>query len=103
MLDAVHGVGSDGGGTDRLLVALVADVHDGVPLAGPHLDLVVDLLHQRAHRVHDRAAPGPGRVHHGWWGAGGGARQRGPGRDLVDVVDEDYAEFPEAFHHHPVV
>ena len=54
-------VGRDRHRADRLLVALVADVDDAVALAGPHLHLVVDLGDERAHRVDDVAAVGPGR------------------------------------------
>ena len=46
---------------DRLLVAVMADVEHGVPLAGPDLELVVDLGHQRADRVDHHPALGPGR------------------------------------------
>ena len=46
-------VGGDGHGADGLLVALVADVEDGVALAGPDLQLVVDLGDEGAHGVDD--------------------------------------------------
>ncbi len=46
---------------DRLLVALVADVEDGVALAGPDLELVVDLGDERADGVDHHPAPVAGR------------------------------------------
>ena len=52
-------VGRDGHRADRLLVTLVADVHDVVALAGAHLHLVVHLGDERAHGVDDEAAGRP--------------------------------------------
>ena len=96
-------LGRDGHGPDRLLVALVADVEDGVALAGPHLELVVDLGHERADGVDHHPAVVPGGGHDLWRGAVGGEHQRRAGGDLVDVVDEDHAPGPELVDHVPVV
>ena len=60
-LDPVDGLGGHGHGPDRLLMALVADVDDAVPLAGAHLDLVVHLGDQRAHGIDHVGAPPDGR------------------------------------------
>ena len=95
-LDPVDGVGRDRHRADRLLVALVADVDDLVALAGPHLHLVVDLGDERAHRVDDVAAAGPGRGHDLGGRAVGGEHDRAARRHLGDVVDEDHAEVAEA-------
>ena len=45
-------VGGDRHGADGLFVAFVADVEHGVALAGPHLQLVVDLGDEGADGVH---------------------------------------------------
>ena len=50
-LDQVHRLRGHRHGAHGLLVSGMADVEDGVPLAAPHLELVVDLGDQRAHRV----------------------------------------------------
>ena len=91
-LDPLHRIGGDGDRADGLLMALVTDVHDGVALAGPHLDLVVHLLDQWAHRVDDRSAPGPGRVHDLGRRAVGRQHERGTLGHLGDVLDEDHAQ-----------
>ena len=95
-LDPVDGVGGDGHGADGLLVALVADVDDLVALAGPHLDLVVDLGDQRAHGVDHVAAVGPGRGDHLGGRAVGREHDRAALGHLVDVVDEDHARGPRS-------
>ena len=102
-LDPVDGVGGDGHGADRLLVALVADVDDLVALAGPHLDLVVDLGDERAHGVDHEAAAGPGGGHDLGGRAVGRQHDRAARRHLGDVVDEHHAEVPEAVDHELVV
>ena len=56
-LDQVDRRRGHGHGAHRLVVALVADVDDGVALARPHLDLVVDLGDQGAHGVDHEPAP----------------------------------------------
>ena len=96
-------VGRDGHRADRLLVALVADVDDPVALAGAHLDLVVDLGDQRAHRVDHEAAPALGGGDHLGCRAVGREHDRAPGRDLGDVVDEHHALALEALDDDPVV
>ena len=64
--DLVHGLyavdrlGRYGHRPDRLLVAFVADVDDGVALRRTQLHLVVDLGHQRADCVDDGTPVGPG-------------------------------------------
>ena len=57
-LDAAHRCGGDGHRADGLFVSLVADIDDAVSLAGSHLDLVVDLGDERAHRIDDVTAAG---------------------------------------------
>ena len=69
-LEQAHRGRGHGHGADRLLVAVVAHVEHGVALAGPDLELVVDLGHQRAHGVDHHPAPVPG----------GRAPPRGPTR-----------------------
>ena len=102
-LDPVDGVGCDRHGADRLLVALVADVDDPVALARPHPHLVVDLGHQRAHRVDHVAALGPGRRDHLGSRAVGRQHDRRAVGHVGDVVDEDHAQRLEAIDHHLVV
>ena len=88
-LDQVDGVGGHGHGADRLLVALVADVENGVALAGADLQLVVDLGDEGADGVDDDPVEPAGVGHHLGGRAVGREHERGAGRDLVDVVDED--------------
>jgi hypothetical protein len=84
-------------------VALVADVEDREPLAGPDLHLVVDLGDQRAHGVDHEAPAGPGRLDHLGRGAVGAEHERGPRGNLRHVVDEHHAQLAEPVHHQPVV
>ena len=84
-------------------MAVVADVEDGVALAGPDLELVVDLGDQRADRIDHHPPVGPGRGHHLGGRAVGRQHERGAGRHLVDVVDEDHALGAELVDHVPVV
>ena len=103
-LDEVDGVGRDRHRADRLVVALVADVDDGVALAGPHLDLVVHLGDQRADGVDDEAAVGTraAATTSGAepWALSISGRALG---HLGDVVDEHHAEVAEAVDDEPVV
>jgi hypothetical protein len=79
VLDQADRLGGHGHGADRLLVAGVADVEDGVALAAADLELVVDLGHQRADGVDHHAALGPGRVDHLGRRSVGAEHERGPG------------------------
>ena len=88
---------------DRLLVAGVADVEDGIALAAAHLHLVVHLGDQRADRVHDHAVAGAGGVHHRGGRAVRAQHERRALGDVGDVVDEDHALGAEALDHVPVV
>ena len=102
-LDAVIDVRRHGHRADRLLVALVADVDDAVALAGAHLDLVVDLRDERAHRVDDVAAPLAGRGDDLGRRAVGRQHDRRARRDVGDVVDEHHALGLEALDDQAVV
>src|SRR5579875_3332227 len=82
-LDEADGARRDGHRPDGLLVAGVAHVDDGVALLRPHLELVVHLRHERAHRVHDGAPPLAGRAMRR-------EHERRAGGDVGDVVDEDH-------------
>jgi hypothetical protein len=84
-------------------VAVVADVEDRVALAGPDLELVVDLGDQRAHGVDHHPPAIPGRRDHLGGRAVGRQHQGRAGRHLVHVVDEDDAPGPELVDHVPVV
>ena len=57
-LDESHGARRDGHRADRLLVAGMTDVDDGVALRGADLQLMVDLGDQGADGVHDGAVVG---------------------------------------------
>ena len=102
-LHPVDRIGRDGHGAHRLLMALVTDVDDPVALARPHPHLVVDLGHQRAHRVDHVAALGPGRRDHFRSRAVGRQHDRRAVGHVGDVVDEDHAQRLEAIDHHLVV
>ena len=94
-LDQADGVGGHGHGADRLLVALVAHIENGVALAGADLELVVDLGHERAHGV-DHHAAGPAGVGDDLGSrAVGREHERRAGGDIVHVVDEDHPLGPE--------
>ena len=64
MLEEPYRLRSDGHGAHSLLVAGMAHVQDGVPLAAADLELVVDLGDQRADRVDDDATLGSRRLDH---------------------------------------
>ena len=96
-------VGRDGEGADRFVVAGVAHVQHGEALARPDAGLVVDLGDQRAHRVHDVAALGPGGVDHLGRRAVRRQHERRAGRHVGDVVDEHHALLAEALDDEPVV
>ena len=76
-------------------MALVADVEDGVALACPDLELVVNLGHEWAHRIDHHPAVGPGGGHDLWRRTVCRQHQRGAGGDVVHVVDEDDPPGPE--------
>ena len=84
-------------------MAGVTDVEHGEALAGPDPRFVVHLGDERAHRVHDVAALGAGRVDHFGRRAVRRQHERRAGRDLGDVVDEHHALLAEALDHEPVV
>ena len=88
---------------DRLLVPVVAHVEDRVPLAGPDLQLVVDLRDQGAHRVDHHPTVGAGPVDDLGRRAVGRQHQRCARRDLGHVVDEHHALGDELVDHVPVV
>ena len=67
-----------------------------VALAGAHLDLVVHLGDERAHRVDDEAAGGARRLDDLGRGAVRRQHDRRARRHLGDVVDEHHAEVLEA-------
>ena len=91
VLDQDHAGRGLAHGADDLVVPLVADQDDGVPVAGEAHRLGVDLGHQRAGGV-DGAEVAPGRVLADLRGdAVGAVEDRGAGRDLGDVFDEDDA------------
>ena len=103
MLDEVDGVGRDRHRADGLLVTGVTDVEDRVALVGPHLELVVDLGHERAAGV-DHDAPSRRRRLFDLRGRSVGREHDGRrGRDLVDVVDEHDALAPELLDDQAVV
>ena len=103
VLHEPHGGRRLGQGADGLVVAGVADVEDGVALAGPDPGLVVDLGHERAHGVDHETAPVAGGGHHVGGRAVGREHHRGAVGKVVDAVDEDDPEVPEPLHHEPVV
>ncbi len=88
-------VGSDRHGADSLFVALVPDVQDGVSLAGPDLELVVDLGDEGAHGVDHDPTTVAGRGHDLGCRSVRREHERGTVGDLVHVVDEDHAPGPE--------
>ena len=94
---------SDRHRADRFLVALVADVHDPVALAGPHLDLVMDLRDQGTHRVDDEAATFLCGGHDLGCRAVGRQHDRAPGRHVGDIVDEHHTLVFEPLDHELVV
>ena len=84
-------------------MALVADVDDAVALAGAHLDLVMDLGDERAHRVDDVAAALAGRGDDLGRRPVGRQHDRRARRDVGDVVDEHHALALEALDDQAVV
>jgi hypothetical protein len=91
-LDAVGHRGRNGHGAHSLLVTFVPHVHDPIALAGSHLDLVVDLGHQRAHTVDDVGALGPGGSDDLRGRTVRGEHDRRAVGHVGDVVDEHHPE-----------
>ena len=102
-LDQVHGVGGDGHRSDRLVVAIVADVDDVESLAGTHSCLVMDLGHERTHCIHDEAAVGLGGRHDFGRGTMRAEHQGSTNGHVGEAVDEDDAEVAEAVDDETVV
>jgi hypothetical protein len=94
-LDQTDRRGGHGHGPDGLLVTLVADVENGVALAGPDLQLVVDLGDEGTDGVDDDPVQASGVGHHLGRRSVGRQHERSPGRNLVDGVDEDHPLGPE--------
>ena len=102
-LDEVDDVGSHGHGTDRLLMACVADIKDLKALLCPDLELMVHLRHERADSVHDDPVLLPRGIDHLGRRAMGAQHQGRASGDLAHVVDEDDSLIGEALHHVLVV
>jgi hypothetical protein len=90
-------------GADRFVMTLVADINDLVPAIGHSAYLMMDLGHERAHRVHDDAGPVGGRLDNLWCGTMSGQHHRCPQWHFVDVIDEHDTYILECAHYPLIV
>ena len=97
-LDEVHDIWRHCHRADGLFMSGMADIEDLVALPRPNLELMMHLGDQRADRINDDAPVLSSGLDHCRGRAMGAEHQRGPGGDLVDVVDEDHPLFDEAVH-----
>lgn len=96
--DSMHGIRCHRHRAHRFLVALVADVDDLVSLARTDLHLVMDLRHERAHRVNDVPSRCSGRCEHLGSRSVSAEHDRTARWDDCDVVDEHHPEVLESLH-----
>ena len=91
-----HRGGGLGDDSNRLIVALVADVDDVEALVGHALDLMVHLGDERADGIDRHRGSSVCRGDHLWRRAVSRQHHRPPFGNICDVVDEDHAD---AFEH----